>query len=206
MKLAITPRYYDTKEHKFIVIERKYYPFFDRFGHQINLIPFMGTDINEYFDMLQPEALVLAGGYKCYTEEIKKFEREVLETALDRKIPILAICCGMWTVNYYFNGTFNYSEKHQCITDTGDIDMKKIIHKLKATDYIKDGHHIVNSFHSKAINKLGKGLKPFLYADDGTIEGVYNEQKRIIGVQFHMENKGCSRRLTKQIMKKFEEL
>ena len=43
----------------------------------------------------------------------------------------------------------------------------------------------------------------FLEAQDGEIEGIYNLEKKIIGVQFHMENKGVNENLTKQIMNKF---
>ena len=48
-----------------------------------------------------------------YTEEIKKFEYSVMKYSLDRNIPILAICCGMWTVNGYFNGTLKFNENHK---------------------------------------------------------------------------------------------
>ena len=81
-----------------------------------------------------------------------------------------------------------------------------MIHTVKATDYVKDEIYNVNTFHSKVIDKLGDGLKTFLLAEDETIEGLYNLDKRIIGIQFHMENKGVSENLTKQIMKKFEDL
>jgi len=50
---------------------------------------------------------------------------------------------------------------------------------------------------------LGENLNVFLEAHDGEIEGIYNLEKKIIGVQFHMENKGVSENLTKQIMNKF---
>ena len=48
MKIAITPRFYETKENRFIVVEEKYYPFMKKWGHEINLIPFMGKNISDY--------------------------------------------------------------------------------------------------------------------------------------------------------------
>ena len=59
-----------------------------------------------------------------YTDEIAKFETEVLKETLERKIPILAICCGMWTVNGFFNGTLGFNEAHQSF-DGEKIDLKK---------------------------------------------------------------------------------
>ena len=49
-------------------------------------------------------------------------------------------------------------------------------------------------------------LQEDIVAEDKTIEGIYNLEKRIIGIQFHMENNGVSENLTTQIMKKFTEL
>ena len=167
MKLAITPRFFENKVEQLISIERKYFPFFQKYGHN--------------------------------------FETEVLRESLKRKLPILAICCGMWTVNYYFNGSLKFDESHQAFVDE-KIDVKKMVHSVIATDFIKEGVYKVNTFHSKVIDRLGEGLKSFLVAEDKTIEGLYNLEKRIIGVQFHMENKGVSENLTTQIMKKFTEL
>ena len=81
-----------------------------------------------------------------------------------------------------------------------------MVHSVIATDFIKEEVYKVNTFHSKVIDRLGEGLESFLVAEDKTVEGLYNLEKRIIGVQFHMENKGVSENLTTQIMKKFTEL
>ena len=202
MKLAITPRFFENKVEQLISIERKYYPFFQKNGHNLNLIPYTGIKPGEFFDELKPDAIIFAGGYRLYTDDIKTFETEVLREALKRKLPILAICCGMWTVNYYFKGSLIFDESHQAF-DGEKIDVKKMVHSVVATDFIKEGVYKVNTFHSKVIDRLGEDLKSFLVAEDKTIEGLYNLEKRIIGVQFHMENKGVSENLTTQIVKKF---
>ena len=205
MKLAITPRFFQNKAEQLISIERKYYPFFQKYGHNLNLIPYTGIKPGEFFDELKPDAIIFAGGYRLYTDDIKTFETEVLRESLKRKLPILAICCGMWTVNYYFNGSLKFDESHQAFVDE-KIDVKKMVHSVIATDFIKEGVYKVNTFHSKVIDRLGEGLESFLVADDKTVEGLYNLKKKIIGVQFHMENTGVSENLTIQIMKKFTEL
>ena len=205
MKLAITPRFFENKVEQLISIERKYYPFFQKYGHNLNLIPYTGIKPGEFFDELKPDAIIFAGGYRLYTDDIKTFETEVLRETLKRKLPILAICCGMWTVNYYFKGSLKFDKSHQAFNGE-KIDVKKMIHSVIATDFIKEGVYKVNTFHSKVIDRLGEGLESFLVAEDKTIEGLYNLEKRIIGVQFHMENKGVSENLTTQIMKKFTEL
>lgn len=205
MRLAITPRFFDDDSEQLISIERKYYPFFQKYGHNIHLIPFMGMDIGQYFEDLNPDGVVFAGGYRMYTGEIMEFESRVLKETLDRNLPLLAICCGMWTVNYYFSGTLKFDESHQAF-DGRRIRPGKLIHPVIATDLIERKTYKVNTFHSKVVDKTGEGLNEFLVAHDDTVEGVYNLDRKIIGVQFHMENKGVSDQLTDQIMLKFQEL
>ena len=204
MKLAITPRFYESKAEQLISIEKKYYPFFKKYNHILNLIPFEGVAPGEYLDSTKPDSVVFAGGYRMYTDEIKNFETDVLKETLKRKIPILAICCGMWTVNGFFNGTLKFNEAHQSFNGE-KIDLKKMIHAVEATDLVDKKIYNVNSFHSKVIDKIGKDLNSFLVAEDRTVEGFYNIEKKIIGVQFHMENKGVSEDLTDQIMNKFHD-
>ena len=198
----MTPRFYETKIDRLISIEQKYYPFFEKHNATLNLVPFSGQPIETYLNENKPDAIIFAGGYRMYTEEIKKFEYSVMKHSLARNIPILAICCGMWTVNGFFNGTLKFNENHQGL-EGEKLNLKRMIHFVESNDLIEKGIYKVNSFHSKVIDKLGDNLNVFLKAQDGEIEGVYNLKKKIIGVQFHMENKGVDNKLTEQIMNNF---
>ena len=53
-----------------------------------------------------------------------------------------------------------------------------MIHTVQATDFIEKKIYNVNTFHSKVINKIGDELKSFLIAEDGTVEGFYNLEKK----------------------------
>ena len=204
-KFAITPRFFETKIDRLISVEQKYYPFFEKYDATINLIPYSDLSIESYLEEQKPHGVIFAGGYRMYTQEIKEFEFKVMKYSIEKKIPILAICCGMWTVNGYFNGTLKFNENHQALVDD-KVDIKKMIHFVNAKGFIEKGNYKVNSYHSKVIDKLGDDLTVFLEAQDGEIEGIYNLEKKIIGVQFHMENKGVSDNLTKQIMDKYFQL
>ena len=205
MKIAITPRFYENNLEKLISVEEKYYSFFSKYGMTVNLVPYQLSMLDEFFSNLNPDAVVFAGGYRMYTDEIKNFEKEVLKISLRRNYKILGICCGMWTINGYFNGTLKFDESHQCI-ENDKINLKKFTHTVESTELIEENIYNVNSFHSKVIDKIGDNLTPFLIAEDGTIEGFYDLNKKILGVQFHMENDGVSSKLTEQIMKKFNDL
>jgi gamma-glutamyl-gamma-aminobutyrate hydrolase PuuD len=203
MKVVITPRFHESGPDQLLAIEKKYYYFFDKFNCHIHLVPFSGISMDEYLEREKPDAVVFAGGYRLYTEEISKFETKFLDIVLKKKIPILAICCGMWTVNSFFGGNLKWTENHQCF-DGKKIDITKMIHYVKATDLIEKKNYKVNSFHAKSLNNIGDSLKPFLISDeDNIIEGIYNIEKKIIGVQFHMENTGVTEELTQNIMNKF---
>jgi gamma-glutamyl-gamma-aminobutyrate hydrolase PuuD len=205
MKLLITPRFFETEIDELISVERKYFPFFKKFNHNIHMIPIMGMDLEEYFEEMNPDGVVFGGGYRLYTDEIRDFELRVLKLSLSKGIPILAICCGMWTVNYYYGGTLKFDESHQAF-DGEKIILSKRTHPVVATNLVKQKTYKVNSFHSKIIDTIGSGLTPFLFAENDVVEGVYNMDRKILGIQFHMENSGVSRGLTKQVMTLFEKL
>tara|TARA_A100000164_G_scaffold304398_1_gene280348 strand:- start:623 stop:1240 length:618 start_codon:yes stop_codon:yes gene_type:complete len=205
MKLSITPRFLESGHDQLLAIERKYYPFFEKFNCNLNLVPYSGISMDDYLEQEKPDAIIFAGGYRLYTKEISEFEKNFLQVVLKKNLPILAICCGMWTVNNYFGGDLKWTESHQCF-DGKKVDITKMIHFVEAIDLVNKKNYKVNSFHAKSCDKIGDDLVPFLISEDGIVEGFYNLEKKIIGVQFHMENKGVSEELTKQVMNKFMNL
>ncbi len=205
MKIAMTPRFHEGGMDQLMSIEKKYYPFFEKFGHNIHLIPYMGMTAEQYLEDQKPDAIVFAGGYRLYTPEIRQFESNFMKITLERKIPILGICCGLYTVNAFFGGNLKWTENHQAF-DGKKIDITKMIHYVEGVDLVEKKNYKVNSFHPKSVDKLGEGLKNFLISDDGQVEGIFNLEKKIIAIQFHMENTGVTQELTDQIMEKFGNL
>lgn len=202
MKLSITPRFLESGHDQLLAIEKKYYPFFEKFNCNLNLVPYSGISMEDYLEQENPDGIIFAGGYRLYTKEISEFEKNFLQVVLKKNLPVLAICCGMWTVNKYFGGDLKWTESHQCF-DGKKVDITKMIHFVEATDLVTKKNYKVNSFHAKSCDNIGDNLTPFLISDDGIVEGFYNLEKKIIGVQFHMENNGVSEELTEQIMQKF---
>lgn len=120
-----------------------------------------------------------------------------VHAALERRMPILAICRGMQLLNVALGGTLYQDLPSQL---GGDL-----LHEQQAP--IGDGWHkarvedgsrlaeifgetdlFINSFHHQAIRDLGEGLQAVAWAEDGLIEGVEApDYPWVFGVQWHPE-------------------
>jgi len=129
--------------------------------------------------------------------------RDALETAavrmaLDRPLPVLAICRGIQILNVALGGTL-----HQDLaTDPGtelrhsqeaprDQPSHKVtvlpgsrLAKVLGADEVE-----VNSMHHQAVKALGQGLIPVAWAPDQIIEGVEldDPERFVLAVQWHPE-------------------
>jgi putative glutamine amidotransferase len=128
---------------------------------------------------------------KPILKEKQDFDIELVKTAWDKKIPILAICYGAQLLNVSLGGTL-----FQDITAQLKVKShRNKIHKV----YISEGSALyqivsksnitVNSFHHQAIKKLGRELKISAKTSDGIIEAVEPKDRTrfVIGVQWHPE-------------------
>jgi putative glutamine amidotransferase len=150
-----------------------------------------GTDVNptRYGETRQPET-------ETPDDERDAIEFALLEQALERDLPVLAICRGLQLVNVFHGGSLiqhlNSSERHQ--RPEGD-------HGLTAHEVtIVPGTVLcaiagtpkwqVNSRHHQAVKTLGKGLRvSAVDTGDGTIEALERPDKRfVLAVQWHPED------------------
>lgn len=113
--------------------------------------------------------------------------------AIERDMPILAICYGCQLMNVVQGGSL-----HQHVPDLADVcdahrtDGKTHEIELTGTGLLKEilGYRTgrVNSFHHQAINRLGRGLRITALAEDGLPEAIESPSHRfLVGVQWHPE-------------------
>jgi microsomal dipeptidase-like Zn-dependent dipeptidase/gamma-glutamyl-gamma-aminobutyrate hydrolase PuuD len=129
----------------------------------------------------------------------------LVRKAAEIQLPILGICRGHQVINVAFGGTLiqdipsqvpdthiNHSQEqareiatHE-VTIAPDSKLAQILHRAPCTV-----HRVpVNSFHHQAIKDLAPNFKVVAKADDGVIEAIEStEEKTIIGVQWHPENR-----------------
>jgi putative glutamine amidotransferase len=127
----------------------------------------------------------------------------LIRAAIERGLPLLAICRGMQELNVALGGSLNprvhetpgridhrapkgeaheiqYAPRHSVALTQGGL--------LQAISGEKS-EIMVNSLHWQAIDRLGHGLRVEATAPDGTIEAVsvINAKAFAIGVQWHPE-------------------
>ena len=128
-------------------------------------------------------------------------EVAALGTAIERGLPVLAICRGMQVLNVALGGSLYQDVPSQC---PSDINHAQTTGGQHARDELTHGVGVeagsclasilgarslrVNSMHHQALRKLGRGLRAVAWAPDGIIEGVEMPDERwVLGVQWHPE-------------------
>jgi putative glutamine amidotransferase len=138
----------------------------------------------------------------------------LLETAFRRKIPILAICFGIQSLNVFLGGSLiqdisaavNTPIRHSS-TKSKDCQSHEI--SISAGSPLEEivGRRMitVNSTHHQAIERPGRGLDIIAQAPDGVIESVAgrNSDHWILGVQWHPEKNYGFDEFSRKIFERF---
>ncbi|PWU25470.1 MAG: hypothetical protein C5B48_01180 [Candidatus Rokuibacteriota bacterium] len=125
-------------------------------------------------------------------------EWAVVRRALDRDLPILAICRGIQLLNVALGGTLfqdvdtdpgtelqhGQSGPRDQPTHKVTVKAKSRLAEVLGTDELE-----VNSMHHQAVRHLGTGLEAVAWAPDLVIEGIEmpDSSRFVLGVQWHPE-------------------
>jgi len=125
--------------------------------------------------------------------ERDEVEVRLLQEALARDLPVLAICRGLQLMNVMHGGTLvQHMEGHEVRTDEKSapaheirIEPDTLLARIAGANSWQ-----VNSRHHQAVKALGSGLRVSATdPTDGTIEAIERPDKRfVLGVQWHPEN------------------
>jgi putative glutamine amidotransferase len=128
-------------------------------------------------------------------DERDAVEWRLIDEALERDLPILAICRGMQMLNVHHGGSLHQhlgSPKH----DTEFEDKSTVAHEVTIVpeshlaNIVESGRLRVNSRHHQAVDRLGEGLRVSARdSEDETIEAFEQPNRRfVIAVQWHPED------------------
>ncbi len=123
-------------------------------------------------------------------------EADLLREALEKDLPVLAICRGMQLFNVAHGGTLIQdlpdARAHVVRGPDAALPAHEVIVEpgTRLADILGAGAHAVNSRHHQAVGRVGDKLRVSARsAGDGVIEGVEREDRRFaVAVQWHPED------------------
>jgi len=186
----------------------------DRAGGRPLLVPPAENGIEETLDALDG---LLFSGADAHPEtngvrpERDSGELALLTAALERDMPVLAICRGSQILNVALGGDLvqhlpevvgHEQHKHTpgVFADHDvDVDADSVLGSL-----IGD-RAPVKSHHHQGFGRLGEGLRPVAKAQDGTVEALEDADRRFaVGVLWHPEE-GEDARLFEELVRQAAE-
>ncbi len=140
----------------------------------------------------------------------------LLDAATRKRVPVLAICYGLQSLNVHRGGSLhqdiasdlNTGIRHSQPETKGDpahrvqFSPGSLLEELGASN-----EAAVNSTHHQAIDRLGSGLQVIAQASDGIIEAVVGKEtdRWVLGVQWHPERSYSHDPLSRKIFDRFIE-
>jgi gamma-glutamyl-gamma-aminobutyrate hydrolase PuuD len=121
-------------------------------------------------------------------------ELALLQAALARDMPVLAVCRGFQVLNVARGGDLVQhlpevvgSEQHRQVRGVFSDHGVKIDDGSRLGSVL-GGRAPVKSHHHQGVGRVGDGLREVAWADDGTIEGLEDPERRFaVGVLWHPE-------------------
>lgn len=125
----------------------------------------------------------------CVDESRDEWEFPILKRALERGIPILAICRGLQVLNVTLGGTLHLNIPGHNLPDQKSTNCQTLQYQPRRSVYFEK----VNSSHHQALNQLGSGLRVEAWnKEDQIVEQARLEGYRFaLGTQYHPERDPC---------------
>ena len=179
----------------------------ERAGGRAVLVPPSVEGVEETLDAL--DGILFSGGNDLDPEsygaeshpettgtrpERDRGELALLEGALARDMPMLAVCRGFQVLNVARGG-----DLVQHLPDTVGHEQHRAVkgvfseHGVRIDDASRLGSVLggevpVKSHHHQGVGRVGEGLREAAWADDGTVEALEDPEKRFaVGVLWHPE-------------------
>jgi putative glutamine amidotransferase len=123
------------------------------------------------------------------------FEAALVRTAIDGDVPVLAICRGIQLLNVALGGTLDQHildreglvphgdpKEDEPATHAVRLEPGSLLAKSMGREEVDCSSH-----HHQALARLGDGLTPVGWSEDGLVEAVEMHDHWVLGVQWHPE-------------------
>lgn len=120
-------------------------------------------------------------------------ERELIDSALERKLPLLGICRGMQLLNVVAGGSLHqdiegFYEEHPAIRSVLPRKQIEIHPDSRLAQTLVTTRLRVNALHSQAIDRLGEELMICAREPSGVVQAIEKTGSGfVLGVQWHPE-------------------
>jgi putative glutamine amidotransferase len=203
----VTPAKWDNWVLEASLIPHDYVRAVEEAGGRPLLVPPSEDGIEETLDAL--DGIIFSGGSDLdpahyggeahpetsgIHEERDRAELELMKAALERDMPVLGVCRGVQVLNVARGGDLiqhlpeivgHEGHKHSPGAFT---DHDVAIEPETTLGTILGGRHGVKSHHHQGLDAVGEGLRVSAHAEDGTVEGVEDPERRFaLGVLWHPE-------------------
>lgn len=166
------------------------------------LVPPDDDGIDETLDRL--DGLVFSGGEDIGENPARDAgELALLTAALERDLPVLAICRGFEVLNVMRGGDLVQHlpdvvghEQHRAVV--GEFSEHSV--RVDPSSRVGRVAGDVKSHHHQGVGRIGDGLREVAWAEDGTVEALEDPDKAfVVGVLWHPEA-GDDQRLFEQLV------
>jgi putative glutamine amidotransferase len=122
------------------------------------------------------------------------FELSLMQAALQRDLPVLAICRGSQVLNVALGGSLEqhvpdrvHADTHKQVNGVFAEHDVEVVPGTRLASLLGDRHD-VKSHHHQGFGELGGGLREAARAPDGTVEALEDPSRRFtLGVLWHPE-------------------
>ena len=174
----------------------------ERAGGRALLVPPDDESVEETLDRL--DGIVFSGGEDLGENDARdRGELALLQAALARDMPVLAVCRGFEVLNVARGGDLVQHlpdivghEEHRAVLGAFSEHPVRVDPSSRIGSI--SGH--VKSHHHQGVGRIGEGLREVAWAEDGTIEALEDPDKPfVVGVLWHPEA-GEDQRLFEQLV------
>lgn len=224
MNVVISQRHGEDKHGEPVdSLESTYVSYFETFGMTLFPVSSATTRLPAFLETVRPVGIILSGGgdvppatysgpafNQAINDDRVSLESQLLQFALENKVPVLGVCRGMQFLNVFFSGQLTQdisklSVSNSYVPPPTEHTIEIIDDRLRVL-LNNQMELVTNSFHNQGVSEkdLGTGVGIFAsHKDLGLAEGIFHHNYPIAGIQWHPERKRHHDKLDQMLVESF---